>query len=51
MTLEDLAAGIRLASDREKELIKPIFVKKIRNKTGEIDGKTRDRYIDILRDM
>ena len=51
MTLEDLAAGIKLASDREKALIKPIFVKKIRNKTGQIDGKTRDRYIDILRDM
>jgi hypothetical protein len=51
MTLEDLAAGIRLASDKEKMLIKPIFKKKIQNKTGQIDGKTRDRYIDIFRSM
>lgn len=51
MTLEDLAAGIPLASDREKALIKPIFQKKIQNKTGEIDGKTRDKYIDIFRAM
>lgn len=51
MTLEDLAAGIPLASAREKALIKPIFEKKIRNKTGEIDGKIRDKYIDILRAM
>lgn len=51
MTLKDLAAGISLASDKEKALIKPIFKKKIQNKTGQIDGETRDRYIDIFRGM
>lgn len=51
MTLEDLAAAIPLASAKEKELIKPIFQKKIQNKTGQIDGATRDRYIDIFRGM
>ncbi len=51
MTLEDLANGIELATEAEKEVIRPIFKNKLYSAGGEIDRETRVRYRDILEGM
>jgi hypothetical protein len=51
MTLEDLVKGIRLATEQEKEIIRPIFRKKLINKSSELDRETRQQYKEILRDL
>jgi hypothetical protein len=51
MTLEDLVKGIRLATEKEKDIIRPIFRKKLINKSPELDRETRQQYKEILRDL
>jgi hypothetical protein len=51
MSLDDLARGIPKMNAKEKEIIQPIFKKKIHNATGKIDEDQKQKYLDLLLDL
>ncbi len=46
--LDDLVDGLKVATDDEKDIIRPILKRKIMDKSGELDRDTRERYMDAL---
>jgi N12 class adenine-specific DNA methylase len=51
MTLDDLARGIPKATEKEKEILRPIFKKKIYNAAGKISGEKKQEYLEALGGM
>jgi len=49
--LDDLAKAVKKASDEEKEIIKPIFKKKLLNKAKDLSQEQKARYIEILKGL
>jgi hypothetical protein len=50
MTLDELAKGIKYADEEEKEILRPLFKKKLNNKK-DLTPEQREKYLQLWEDM